>query len=1692
MSKIVPKLNLNKTPQLVDNNSLVMAKNIRLLEDGTIGPDTSLEEIETNTGDKHTREIHHEEIAEDVTIYQYTILDVRTSIVIARGGTIDEKYLDEYAFDFSVDDEDPYDDNYKKSDKDKYIRYEDEALIYCYDFINGNITWNSYKFRYDYNNNCLVNQDGLLFLLAVREDVYRNNIDTSLRSPQFVYLVLPREYVGRSISIIISGVRYNYIVINPVYKTTRVWHHVIQPEYTEIKTWYDTVAYIAQIVGLDNKIYFFKESNYIKYSSDARHAIEDEYSEETFVENPKPGRRATFDVNEDGYITRNGILFKDSSIAATLFPNSNDRVKIFEYDEVKNTFEIVKCAWKYSGGKINGCVTLNNRGEFILTVCEYDASINIPIKHINIKTSTEFDDESIYTQTPKIPISNIYLLNYYAKPIPKGVYQFFIRYEIRKGFYTVWFPCSKELFISNDHRCKTIQGGLKYAERTEDSQLSFVLNVEHLFDVNSSKDNTKFYKSYQLGFIISSETGVVARSWKHFDFTTNVIYFDYQQKDIEEISIDDLLKVNYELFNVGNIASFKDKLYISNYEETDFNQDLQSYANQIDVKFKIKEFETIEGYYLNNKLLTPINESSQVVQEFTNWGEQHVRDIITDRDIINVSFGNTSGALGTGDIWKQSGGARSWMTFDGNNYSVYGSENTYDLHNGTTIYRIYLYILNTTTNEYETYDIINNLQGRDIPNRLDFKDVETYTQSVNNNNVANYIAQLIKPHIVKLYIDTNDVSNSYLTVNCTKDETSYIKELKHNPANSFIVIQYAQNSDINVVHGNYDHYTYTRLIGYGYYPISFIGSIFDSTTIQTRDINEYNTLLPFTKYDFYVHYVKENGIVSNGYFICSKELKRYTLGYEEISDIGDPQSEERAASGWPLSNDDIPRTYKAPETNPLDLCIYDDNTSEFLDYYQDVGMGTSVTHHYRLKKPKNNSAIYPIFDNIICPQDYVACFISIHRSGSDVAQIFNHSVQTISNENINLTRDIGDCLELDCLLYNNLKNIKIVNGVGDYVLSIDGNYKSSSDTEDVTDFGKVGKVVWTNLDERNPDNVDSVCWAIFNNGSSNIDENNLLIKLTPYILLGSSAVSYSIYDNLNLPGYVCRVTKPDRNVADKYYITGNDVYDRDIEGATSIMELVINEEPIDLVSSGATEFIHSNFNLNHIFLRNDLNVKFRTYYEAEEGDENSTSKHQFCYLIDSSIISFIYELHTMYKDYTRKYFRVFNLKNNIIRFDTTIRSSNSNIDEYYKNIYYFDATDYYNVPPNRGIVTNLISIANTLYVHCEHSLFKFTDNKTIDAQDEQVVLQENDIFNSGISEVFDAQYGYAGLQNREQSLITYNAYVFYDAVAKIIYAFGGEQQIGNISEPIKKLIKAIDPIDVKFVGDELHNRFFVNLINNNGNVCLSFNFGSKSFIAVHDITFKFGFHSRRHTYFVHDNMYNGDKIGWSIYRIADNIDGNFIAYQNCYELSLIQIADCDNVLLNPVKSVNACVDVIINTEYEKIKQLDYISWICSEILEYGNDENLVAEEVLNRKYPGTKLRIYSDSTQSDLFELLKSDGDAKISNEERNVNGNDEPNPNPNSWQYPQYNCGVWSMNYFRDVLNTGDIFNYKASKNKITGGSGHSKTTNLTPKTQRENLTQESSLIYGKYFVLRFIFNNKNFKLENVMLKMNDYGKTK
>ena len=119
----------------------------------------------------------------------------------------------------------------------------------------------------------------------------------------------------------------------------------------------------------------------------------------------------------------------------------------------------------------------------------------------------------------------------------------------------------------------------------------------------------------------------------------------------------------------------------------------------------------------------------------------------------------------------------------------------------------------------------------------------------------------------------------------------------------------------------------------------------------------------------------------------------------------------------------------------------------------------------------------------------------------------------------------------------------------------------------------------------------------------------------------------------------------------------------------------------------------------------------------------------------------------------------------------------------------------------------------------------------------------------------------------------------------------------------------------------------------------------------------------------------------------------------------------------------------------------------------------MAEEILDNRYSGTQLKIYSDQCSTGIIKLTDDGGNPKVQN--------DLSISDPNSYQYPRYNCGIWSLNYFRDVRNVNDIFNY---------GS--------------HNVTQDKSLIYGKYFVLRMIFRNKNFKFENVNFNAQNYDK--
>lgn len=1353
----------------------------------------------------------------------------------------------------------------------------------------------------------------------------------------------------------------------------------------------------------------------------------------------------------------------------------NNVSKIIEYNEITDESKEINSSWTYHNGTITGFVTTNHTGEEILTICESsDDSVEIPIKHINL-SHPEVEDESLYTQNPVIPITNLHLEDTYSKTIPNGVYQFFVRYKISDNFYTPWIPCSKECFAGVSTKENTCSGSLKYIDIKKDSSKSFVFSVEHLFD------NVANYESFQLGFILSHDNEVVARIWKEFNFNTNIIYFDYDKYNIKEIDIDEFLKTNFELFNVKNATFFRNKCYISNYKETDFNPQLQSYANNVRIvleKDKVfdKNPEYTDVYFNNTRLVKDETLNAYTIFDNIIYGDSYttftqnsiIEDTVKESEILKFSYIYDYN-LDPDIAWINE--ATGVIKFNnlGSNYTRYldyanGIPPLHTQNNVNLVYTDEIHPLEENNYKYYFHNKWFIGSGHNVgelkADDKNFKQQEliNFTNEVINAS-KNYINNKAGNFLLtKFQIITNVTENVDVIIfdDIVKSEIANINgkafntenEL-NNYVNSFIqgiVDGFVYNGEEYLYKGSFansrDSFSGTirgYVIEYTKVNITDEKAEYDNNSSNTEQTiilkatktnytktvyikpnqslfkkvtesdeklvevspKQYTSLMPFTEYKFYIHYVKNNGVITNGFEIPAENPK------------------ERICENYP--NGEI-------------------------------------------------SVIYPKISNVVIPDGYVAYFISMSKIGNDICKLFNRSIVTNEGKEY----EIYDCIEADLLLYNLNNKISVIDSQGNLITS-DAIYCSSGCTNPMFMFGNSGSVIFE-LDESRRNITDTDAWIQIINKKEHIESHEQLVRITPYI----KESDYSNYKHMNLPSYLCEVYKIDKNIKtnnkDAYYFAGTEVY----KFTDSITTSIKIEHITDYINIRYTnsEYILSNFNLNYLTLTEDVNNTIRSY-KIDETDESESAKTQIVKIVNTLTSSDIYELPQMYKEYTRKYFSIYNSKN-ITKFTNTIRSSDTNTDEVYRNIFTFYAGDYYNVPCNRGPIVNMFSIADSIYVHCEHSLYKFSGNTSLSANNGEVQTKETNVFDSGIKELFDSEFGYGGIQSKTHSLISYFAYVFYDEYAKKIYYYGGENQLSCISDSIEKILDSYNILDIVFVDDYHNNRFFVNLKVSTkeensviGNICLSYSYLTKSFISIHDIDFIKGFCTRHNTYFLHTTNDDLRLPIHSVYRMTTNVvtvpKKSTIGvigtiYTGLYRKSLISVPDLDNY---------CCIDVIFNDNYEIIKNIEKVSWVCSAIKSFI-DNNYMAEENLEI-YPGDIIQIYSDQCCSEKTTMCEHNVSVTTPVEEfiqnnedyhytKFVVGNGYDALNPNVYKYPRFNCGIWSLNYFRDIRNNEDKFNYGSANDK--------------------------SLIYGKYFVIRFAFGIRNCKIENINIIANNYDK--
>ena len=197
---------------------------------------------------------------------------------------------------------------------------------------------------------------------------------------------------------------------------------------------------------------------------------------------------------------------------------------------------------------------------------------------------------------------------------------------------------------------------------------------------------------------------------------------------------------------------------------------------------------------------------------------------------------------------------------------------------------------------------------------------------------------------------------------------------------------------------------------------------------------------------------------------------------------------------------------------------------------------------------------------------------------------------------------------------------------------------------------------------------------------------------------------------------------------------------------------------------------------------------------------------------------------------------------------------------------------------------------------------------------------------------------------------------------------------------------------------------------------------------------------------------------------------------------------------------NICsyLDVIYNNDYNNSKSLESINYILNYFdNRYSlNTKNIynVAEDGLRRRYAGYYLDVYTDETQA--INLKLSDGS----------NDTDENNRDTfnhyNDYKFAKFDKGSWNFNYFRNGFNIG---NTELSETELVRACNYIYYNPSTKQNEVHVITEEDlkksplyksdnrSLIYGKYIVTRFIFNNDDdaahrFKLENIIFNIQPY----
>lgn len=523
-----------------------------------------------------------------------------------------------------------------------------------------------------------------------------------------------------------------------------------------------------------------------------------------------------------------------------------------------------------------------------------------------------------------------------------------------------------------------------------------------------------------------------------------------------------------------------------------------------------------------------------------------------------------------------------------------------------------------------------------------------------------------------------------------------------------------------------------------------------------------------------------------------------------------------------------------------------------------------------------------------------------------------------------------------------------------------------------------------------------------------------------------------------------------------FVIGFNGVQDIDI-GAPTIYSVLIN------VPSMYANIPISAMKIKEDFEQGAVSIKYNVFV----GENMSSTERTDSFinvLVSPAKLHDLLELPACYSAKPSKSFTNFN-RNNTYVFDKTVYRSDVVSDESLVNAFrHFAADNYKNIFENKGKIVNLVGIGLYFLVHTEYSLYVFDRTPKLTAKSQ---LDIPDTFDIDYQDVMPSNEGFGGLYDKEEAILTKNGYIWFDRVNKFIFRYENGK-VSILSVDVNNFLKYIDIIGIRFAEDIVNNRLLICInclkyVNDKTNpvvptyITLSYSFNSNSFISLHDYKFTNNYRTYNSSYLF--DTANPTKL-FEYGKGANKVEYGDLTINEDYFFPYYGVRETDDSSVTG----KSYVDIIFNKDYFNVKVIESVHYLLATIQNKIYPYK-ITEEYLDRRFSGNEIRIYTDETDS---------GDLDIHVDSSELN-------DLNNYKFPYFDKGRWNLNYFRNKILEA------VTEDEVKKSLG--KDTEVTDETKLMARSDNKSLIYGKYIVVRFIFNNDaNIKFDGVDITTNNY----